>query len=112
MNRLHLRGIGGRKPTWRWNEKNGKYIRNAKKGGIDWWRYRKVSSLRGSSFLRDLYTNLEPLPTRKFSSQSLFLSQKNARKIDPIPSSLKIMPQLISTIVSNVYTISIRSNGF
>jgi transposase len=42
MNRLHLRGIGGRKPTWKWNEKNGKCIQNAKKGGIDWWRYQKV----------------------------------------------------------------------
>jgi hypothetical protein len=36
MNRLHLCGIGGRKPTWKWNEKNGKYICNAKKGRIDW----------------------------------------------------------------------------
>jgi hypothetical protein len=42
MNRLRLRGISGRKPTFKWNEKNGKYVRKAEKGGIDGWRYQKV----------------------------------------------------------------------
>lgn len=31
---------GGRKPQWRWNEKNGKLVRKGKKG-INWWRYKK-----------------------------------------------------------------------
>jgi hypothetical protein len=30
ISRLGLRGIGGRKPTWRWNKKNGKLARNSK----------------------------------------------------------------------------------
>jgi hypothetical protein len=35
MTRLALRAIGGRKPEWKWNAKNGKLSRNNKKGGID-----------------------------------------------------------------------------
>jgi transposase len=43
MSRLHLRGVSGRKPQWKWTEKNGKLVRKGN-GGIDWWRYQKVSS--------------------------------------------------------------------
>jgi len=39
FSRLGLRNKPGRKPVWRWTEKNGKLVRNGKKGGIDWWRY-------------------------------------------------------------------------
>jgi transposase len=45
MSRLGLRGKGGRKPEWVWNQKNGKLARNSMKGGIDWWRYQQVSCL-------------------------------------------------------------------
>src|SRR5271170_7309347 len=39
VRRLGLRNPPGRKPIWRWNEKNGKLVR--KEGGsIDWYRYR------------------------------------------------------------------------
>ena len=42
MQRLRItRNIRGRKPTWKWNEKNGKLIRKASRGGIDWYRYYK-----------------------------------------------------------------------
>jgi hypothetical protein len=38
MERLGLRAKPGKKPQWRWNEKNGKLARG--KGlGIDWWHY-------------------------------------------------------------------------
>jgi len=41
MKRVNLdRNQGGRKPRWIWSKKTGKLIREAKKGGIDWWRYR------------------------------------------------------------------------
>ncbi|KFA70391.1 hypothetical protein S40285_07808 [Stachybotrys chlorohalonatus IBT 40285] len=41
MRRLALRQLPGKQPTWRWNQKTGKLGRNAKKGGIDWFRYQK-----------------------------------------------------------------------
>ena len=34
----------GREPAWNWNWTNGRLERNSK-GGIDWWRYNKVSFL-------------------------------------------------------------------
>lgn len=41
MRRLRItRNIPGRKPTWQWNKKNGKLVRDSK-GGIDWYRYYK-----------------------------------------------------------------------
>jgi transposase len=43
MRRLRLRMIPGRKPQWRFTAKTGKLVRVAKKGGIDWYRYQKVS---------------------------------------------------------------------
>jgi hypothetical protein len=43
MQRLRLRTIPGRKPRWRFTAKIGKLIRSAKKGGIDWYLYQKVS---------------------------------------------------------------------
>lgn len=30
----------GKKPVWRWTEKNGNLVRNASRGGIDWYRYK------------------------------------------------------------------------
>jgi transposase len=42
LQRMGLRNKGGRKPTWRFSKKNGLLIRESK-GGIDWYRYRKVS---------------------------------------------------------------------
>lgn len=42
IRRIHLtRNLGGKKPEWQWNEKNGKIVRNASKGGIDWYRYQQ-----------------------------------------------------------------------
>jgi hypothetical protein len=35
------RNKSGKKPVWRWNKANGKLSRDSKRGGIDWWRYRK-----------------------------------------------------------------------
>jgi transposase len=43
LKRLHLRGVPGRVPTWRWTEKTGKLVRKSK-GGVDWWRYQQVFS--------------------------------------------------------------------
>jgi hypothetical protein len=41
LRRVNLRRLpGGKKPQWRWNEKNGKLVRK-EKGGIDFWRYYK-----------------------------------------------------------------------
>ena len=48
MQRLKLRNLGGRKPTWRWNKKNGKLIREGR-GGIDWYRYQTVSQFTCNS---------------------------------------------------------------
>jgi transposase len=40
MRRLELRNLPGRKPQWRFNEKNGKLSRSKnRKGGIDWYAY-------------------------------------------------------------------------
>jgi hypothetical protein len=40
MRRLIItRNRPGVKPTWRWNKANGKLVRDASKGGIDWYRY-------------------------------------------------------------------------
>ena len=45
MARMRLRGnMPGREPAWNWNWTNGRLERNSK-GGIDWWRYNKVSFL-------------------------------------------------------------------
>jgi transposase len=41
MERLGLRAKPGKKPQWRWNEKNGKLARG-KGSGIDWWRYQSI----------------------------------------------------------------------
>ena len=40
--RLGLRGVGGPKPKWRFNEATGAYVRKKGSKGIDWWRYRTV----------------------------------------------------------------------
>ncbi|CBF84331.1 hypothetical protein AN2628.2 [Aspergillus nidulans FGSC A4] len=40
LKRLHLRGVPGRVPTWRFTEKTGKLVRKSK-GGVDWWRYQQ-----------------------------------------------------------------------
>jgi len=39
MTRVGLRNRPGRKPTWKFNEQNGAFVRDAKGGGIDWYRY-------------------------------------------------------------------------
>jgi transposase len=41
MQRLGLRNRPGRKPEWKFTKANGKLVREAKKGGIDWYRYQK-----------------------------------------------------------------------
>lgn len=46
LRRMVLRNLGGRKLTWRWDERHGKIVRKGK-GGVDWYRYQKV----GSNFL-------------------------------------------------------------
>ncbi len=42
MRRMRLRNPGGRKPTWKWDERHGKIVRKGN-GGVDWYRYQKVS---------------------------------------------------------------------
>lgn len=41
MERLGLRTKPGKKPQWRWNQRNGKLSRG-KGSGIDWWRYHSI----------------------------------------------------------------------
>ncbi|KAK2471400.1 hypothetical protein H9L39_17631 [Fusarium oxysporum f. sp. albedinis] len=41
MRKVGLRNLPGKKPEWKWNEKNGKLVRKEGKGGIDWWRYQQ-----------------------------------------------------------------------
>lgn len=42
MRRLRAtRNTPGKKPTWKWTEKNGKLVRNSSKGGINWYRYKR-----------------------------------------------------------------------
>ncbi|RKK06469.1 hypothetical protein BFJ65_g18666 [Fusarium oxysporum f. sp. cepae] len=41
MRRLGLRNLPGKKPEWSWKKATGKLMREGKKGGIDWWRYRQ-----------------------------------------------------------------------
>jgi transposase len=41
MERMGLRQRPGRRPQWRWNQKNGKLSRGSG-GGIDWYRYQFV----------------------------------------------------------------------
>ena len=41
MKRMGLHNKGGRKLTWRWDEKHGKVVRKGK-GGVDWYRYQKI----------------------------------------------------------------------
>ena len=45
LRRMGLRNLGGRRPKWVYNKKNGKLVRESKKGGIDWYRYWQVSLL-------------------------------------------------------------------
>ena len=43
MRRHNLRRIpGGKKPQWKYTKQTGKLVRDGK-GGIDWYRYQKVS---------------------------------------------------------------------
>jgi len=44
--RLGLRNRPGKKPQWRFTKKQGKLVREASKGGIDWYRYYKVSEIQ------------------------------------------------------------------
>ena len=46
MRRMGLKNMGGTKPAWKWDQKHGKIVRNAKKGGIDWYRYQTVILLK------------------------------------------------------------------
>jgi transposase len=44
LRRVNLKRPGktpGKVPKWTFNKKNGKWVREKGKGGIDWWRYRK-----------------------------------------------------------------------
>jgi hypothetical protein len=41
MSRAGLRNKPGIKPTWQFNKKSGKLVREKGKGGIDWWRYQQ-----------------------------------------------------------------------
>lgn len=51
MQRMNLRNLSGRKPRWSFTEKTGKLIYKGK-GGIDWYRYQKVS---GYSLYKNIY---------------------------------------------------------
>jgi hypothetical protein len=43
MRRLNLRGgTRGRKPIWKYDKAHDALVREAKKGGIDWYRYQKL----------------------------------------------------------------------
>ena len=43
MRRLNLRGgTRGRKPMWKYDKVHGALVREAKRGGIDWYRYQKL----------------------------------------------------------------------
>jgi hypothetical protein len=42
MKRMGLRNPGGRKSTWKWDERHEKIVRKGK-GVVDWYRYQKVS---------------------------------------------------------------------
>ena len=46
MRRTGLKNMGGTKPVWKWDQKYGKIVRNAKKGSIDWYRYQTVILLK------------------------------------------------------------------
>jgi len=39
MTRVGLRNRPGRKPTWKFTEQNGAFVRDTKGWGIDWYRY-------------------------------------------------------------------------
>jgi hypothetical protein len=53
LKRLHLHGVPGRFPTWRFTEKTGNLVRKSK-GGVDWWRYQQVFS---NSFILFYWAN-------------------------------------------------------
>src|SRR5579862_1884333 len=38
--------IPGKEPIWKFSQKTGKLIKNAKSGGIDWYRYGRVILMR------------------------------------------------------------------
>jgi hypothetical protein len=42
MRRMGLRNLPGKRPEWKFTKKTGKLVREAKKGGIDWYRYGKI----------------------------------------------------------------------
>ena len=47
MRRLNLRrGTRGRKPIWKYDKAHGALVQEAKKGGIDWYRYQKLILIR------------------------------------------------------------------
>ncbi len=41
IKRMKLRGIGGKKPRWVFNNKTGAQTRTEGRGGIDWYRYNR-----------------------------------------------------------------------
>ena len=54
---MGLRGIPGKKPQWRFTKKNGKFVRDAKAGGIDWYRYVKSTQIYYHWYIQVLKTN-------------------------------------------------------
>jgi hypothetical protein len=42
MRRMGLGNLPGKRPEWKFTKKTGKLVREAKKGGIDWYRYGKI----------------------------------------------------------------------
>jgi hypothetical protein len=47
MHRINIRRQpAGRRPVWKFSQKTGKFVQNAKAGGIDWYRYRRVILLK------------------------------------------------------------------
>ena len=71
LDRTHLdHNVPGRKPGWQWTAKNGKIVRSAKNGGIDWWRYQnEVLKPKLVPFAQQLerFLNNEPEPSTPFA---------------------------------------------
>lgn len=78
MRRMALKGIGGRKPVWRYTSKTGKQERNSKKGGIDWIRYQQEVILpRFLPFMKKLRKKYGPIHIVQEDNASAHISSWN-----------------------------------
>jgi hypothetical protein len=68
------RNLRGSKPTWKWNVKNGKLVRDSK-GGIDWYRYWQVRDVH--SYLTSYFRYLR-IYYRIFYYHFLYRTLRNA----------------------------------